>query len=162
MSRAGGICKITLAPIYSRWAIPGYKHGLIKWKLQYMLIPYFHNPNPFTTPSPNPPVCTPSAAHPVKYYNLFQCKRYKSALRNCKNSTKHSQAGLYLVKHLWFSIAGVSAADAPPHPHFCCLWHSIEHHGRTTSRSFAAPCFITITQRFFNWVRSNYEPAISH
>lgn len=92
---AGGICKITLASLGSRWAIPGYKHGLIKMKLQYMLIPYFRNPNPPTTPTPNPHVCTPTAAHPVKYYNLSQSKRYKSALRNCKNSTKHSQAGLW-------------------------------------------------------------------
>lgn len=65
-------------------------------------------------PTPNPCMCTPTAAHPVKYYNLSQSKRYKFALRNCKNSTKHSQAGLYLVSRLWFSIAGVSRT--PPFP----------------------------------------------
>lgn len=158
---AGGICKITPASLCSRWAIPGYKHGLIKMKLQYMLIPYSSNLNPPPPPTPNPRMCTPTAAHPVKYYNLSQSKRYKSALRNCKNSTKHSQASLYLVRRLWFSIAGVSR---PPHPHpslSLCLWHAGER-GRAATRSAAAPCFITITQRFFNWVRSNYEPAISY
>lgn len=111
---AGRICKITPTSHCSRWAIPGYKHGLIKMKLQYMLIPYFSNLSPPTTPTPNPRVCTPSAAHPVKYCNLSQSKRYKSALRNCKNSTKHSQASLYLVRCLWFSVAGVSRARSSP------------------------------------------------
>lgn len=158
---ARGICKITPASLYSRWAIPGYKHGLIKMKLQYMLIPYFSNPNPPTPPSSNPRMCTPIAAHPVKYYNLSQSKRYKSALRNCKNSTKHSQASLYLVRRLWFSIAGVLRAHSPPLSLPLCLWHNVER-GRTTARSAAAPCSISITQRFFNWVRSNYELAISY
>lgn len=111
---AGGICKITPTSLSSRWALPGHKHGLIKMKLQYMLIPYFSNPTP---PTPNPCMCTPTSAHPVKYYNLSQSKRYKSALRNCKNSTKHSQASLYLVRRLWFSIAGVSRAHSPPLSH---------------------------------------------
>lgn len=90
-----------------------------------MLIPYSSNTRPSPTPTPNPRVCTPIAADPVKYYNLSQSKRYKSALRNCKNSTKHSQASLYLVRRLWFSIAGVSRAlslsvaqrQAWPHRH---------------------------------------------
>ena len=110
---AGGICKITPTSLSSRWALPGHKHGLIKMKLQYMLMPYFSNPAPPPN-TPSPCMCTPTSAHPVKYYNLSQSKRYKSALRNCKNSTKHSQASLYLVRRLWFSIAGVSRAHSPP------------------------------------------------
>lgn len=75
-------------------------------------------------PTPNPRMCPPITAHPVKYYNLSQSKRYKSALRNCKNSTKHSQASLYLVRRLWFSIAGVWRAHPPPPPLSVCLWHA--------------------------------------
>lgn len=88
--------------------------ALSKWNYNICWYHISTTPAPFATPTLNPPVCTSTAAHPVKYYNLSQCKRYKSALRNCKNSTKHSQAAFYLVKHLWFSIAGASRARSPP------------------------------------------------
>lgn len=72
-------------------------------------MPYFSSLSALPLPGPNPAAtCPPISACPVKYYNLSPSKRYKSALRNCKNSTKHSPlAGLYLARRWWFSFAGV-------------------------------------------------------
>lgn len=89
--------------------------ALSKWN--YNICWYHISATSSLPPStPNPRMYPPITAQPVTYYNLSQSKRYKSALRNCKNSTKHSQASLYLVRRLWFSIAGVWRAHSPSPP----------------------------------------------
>lgn len=103
MSQSLGICKITPTSPCSRLAMPSYKHGLIKMKLQYMLISYFSN----NQPSHYPPL-QPSCVH-------SHCRTPGEILQPCKNSTMHS----HLVRRLWFSIAGVSRARSPS----LCLTH---------------------------------------